>query len=329
MQEFYTPLLPKRVAFVQQRMSETVVLRSVSNSTPSSRHSQYDQKRYSSARYSLDIQRDAQRRLSVSPTPPTDYGNQPSLFVVFEKKAGLIRLADSAVGEVELFDENPNGSISPRRAKTSFEAIVMSRDSKGSWMPPSLEELPTSSGMPDGGSSQCYYEPDTQRVYLLSRGKQTHILPFPLPTPLNSTPPLSVLTWLSVPQEVCHRVCYPPDEPPFLQVVGLGEFGVEVQEVPLPLSSPSKGKSRERRILRGQLDVGGDAGYLCHSGLWHKRQQALMRSDTIMSMDSMSTFRPQKKDSEMGFYGWCRRGLNDWRVFWIGGMEQDVDPMDE
>ena len=34
------------------------------------------------------------------------YPTQLSLFVIFEKKAGLIRIADSAVGEVELYEES-------------------------------------------------------------------------------------------------------------------------------------------------------------------------------------------------------------------------------
>ena len=107
----------------------------------------------------------------------------------------------------------------------------------------------------------------------------------------------------------------------------LRELGVEVQELPLPLYA--KGKGRGRGPSRGQLDVGGDAGYLLRSGLWHKRAQAMLsRQESFMSTDSVSTVQPDRRHPEFGFYGWSRRGLNDWRVFWLGGMEKGDESMD-
>lgn len=54
------------------------------------------------------------RSMSLRP-PTTNYGTQLSIFVVFEKekKAGWIRLADSAVGEMEMFDVGADPYVLP------------------------------------------------------------------------------------------------------------------------------------------------------------------------------------------------------------------------
>lgn len=311
-QEFYAPLPPRNISFVQQRAQDTVLLRTPSNASQASVDIDSPSRRFS-LRPSLEVSRDRHRERSTSPSP--DYGNQLSLFVVFEKKAGLIRLADSAVGEVELFEESPKDISSPL-ATSPRRSFV--RETKGHWLPPSYEELPSPSS---NSSSQ-----GTHSVYLLTRGKQTHVVPYPIPTPLSSTPPLCVLTWQYPPTQICNRICFPRNEPSFLQVIGLGEYGIEVQEVPLSTFSKGKGKSRGEEIVRAHTDIGGDTGYFCRGGMWHKPpQHLLLRSDSVMSYSSSTTALVDKKKAEEGFYAWCRRDLEDWRIFWLGGVERDND----
>ena len=94
-----------------------------------------------------------------SSAPLINYGPQLSLFVVFDKKAGWIRIADSAVGEIELPDDSfvsalnqdPGGSqfLNPRdspivaasthrvRAHTASEHVYplnMPRPQNGSYL---------------------------------------------------------------------------------------------------------------------------------------------------------------------------------------------------
>ncbi|KAH8118401.1 hypothetical protein DFH11DRAFT_1567213 [Phellopilus nigrolimitatus] len=307
--EFYTPLQPRSLSFVHQRAQETVVR---SPSSSSQRSIDESPSRRFSFRPSLDVTRE--RATSLTPERATsltpDYGAQLSLFVVFDKKAGLIRLADSCVGEVELYDDSPRDLYSPvgNSPRRSFV-----REHKGYWLPPTFEQLPVVS------LNQVKNKP----VYFLTRGKQTHVIPHPIPTPLFSCPPLSVLTWHNPPNQVCHRVCSPPDEPDFLQVIGFGDFGVEVQELPLSVFSKGKGKARGEEPVRAQMDVGGDIGFLCRGGQWDKSHRYLSRADSFMSYSTASTVQPDKKAAESGFYAWCRKDLEDWRIFWVGGMQKD------
>lgn len=323
-QEFYTPLAPRSVTFVRQRVPDNLVARSVSH-TPllSTRHQDVDARRQS-MHLSNGVTRD-RRPIPVS-SPAFDHTHQMNMFVIFEKKAGLIRLADSAVGEVELFDDyatsySPSGTL-PRLSRTSLDNFSFVKEAKVPWLPPVQGEFPVlSSTRP------------SQSVYFVTRGTQTHILPDPLPVPISSCPPLHVLTWLSQPLHVCQRVCSPPDSMPFLQVIGLGEFGVEVQELPLTFMSKGKGKARSEEPIRSQADVGGDAGFLLHGGTWHKPKGQLSPTESVMSFHgSNGTSKGQTVDgrtAEQGIYAWCRKGMQDWRVFWLGGMDNSCgDTMD-
>lgn len=252
----------------------------------------------------------------------TDFSGQLSLFVVFEKKAGLIRLIDAAVGEVELFEEGSTSpvAVSPRRPKSSLEAFGFARDPKGQWIPPVHASLPVP--LPGG-------QVRSQEVYFVTRGRQTHILQCPLLIPISNHPPLKVLTWLSPPGSIAQRVCTGIDGRDFLQIVGFGEFGVEVQEVSLSFLAgrgPDKGKGRVvvEDVLRAQADVGGDAGFMCSGGQWHKPLRLLGRSDSVTSYSTMSTLGISDQGySDAGFYGWCRKDTQDWRVFWLGGFNAD------
>lgn len=282
------------------------------------------------------------------------YGPQPSLFVVFEKKAGLIRISDSAVGEVELYDDGsnalsrltPSASLSSlaRRSRASFDGghghgpFGFGKEQKGAWLPPVHIELP---------GSPIYHHASTLSsttpVYCLTRGKQTHILPSPLPPNIASVPPLTVLAWNSTPSYVSPRIveCLSPDggTQPQLQLVAFGEDGVEVQELTLSFlitaRQGGKGKGKAEEVMRADVDVGGDAGFLCAGGHWHRPPSQLTRTFSTASGVSATSFDSLDSDAvadkisqEQGIYGWVRKGYDDYRVFWVGGTGGNPSPED-
>lgn len=244
------------------------------------------------------------------------YPHQLNLFVIFERKAGLIRIADSAVGEVELCDDSQllaASNSNARRSRASWDGRGFTRESKALWVPPVKVDLPGPSAL-------------SQSMYILTRGKQSHILPYPLPPAIPLIPPYRVLTWSFAPTHISYRVCSSSrDAPPYLQVVAFGEDGVDVHEFPVSSISERKGKSRAEEIIHVQVDVGGPTGLLGSGGLWHQPYYKLSRTDSLTSWDSPSERLPP----EEGIYGWVQKGVEDWRLFWVGGSERDDDNDDD
>lgn len=334
-QEFYTPITARSVTFVHQAVGDPVS-RSPSDASPRV----------------LKRNTHHAKGLSIGHALP-QYPHQLSLFVVFEKKAGLIRIADSAVGEVELFDENKESSTFPllsaaassgslnRRSRASWDGKGgFLREHKATWVPPIKIVLP-------GPLNRPHF---SQSMYLLTRGKYSHILPYPLPANLSAFPPHRTLTWSFPPSAVSVRVCTPPSSesvPAFIQIIGFGEDGLEVHEIPFTSISErkgSKGKSKASsssntsdELIMAMTDAGGETGFLSTGGHWHRAHCSdLSRGDSAMSCDSSATVENVPTDSsrqmraEEGAYGWVRRGVEDWRVFWVGGTsgmaeEDDID----
>lgn len=286
-------------------------------------------------------------RNASSAIPSVRYPNQLSLFLLFEKKAGIIRLCDASVGEVELSDDGPplsfsaGASLSPsaslssansRRNRSSWDGFGFIRE-KPAWILPTQVELSSA--------------PSTS-VYVLTRSKRTHIVPSPLPVDLHNTPSYRILTWASAPKHVEARVCRPyahdqEDRPPFLQLVAFGEDGIEVQEVNLNQLTVKKGKGKgvanASPTVHAVSDVlGGETGFMCVGGLWHRPihpdHPDLCRSDSVMSYMSALSYDSNDTDelgakfmSERGIYGWVRKGHSDWRVFWVGGTgREEAEP---
>ncbi|KAJ7784135.1 hypothetical protein B0H16DRAFT_1491435 [Mycena metata] len=348
--EFYTPLQPKRICFFQQSVQD--VARS-----PTDVHSRH---RRSGSHGNTASSRSASFSSSSTLLPnsnsnnytntTTNYGTQLSIFVVFEKKAGWIRLADSAVGEMELFDDmtmlappgqphlrtqsasSSPGSLRRRHVSGPGEAHASNNGggphSRWLWLPPVRCELPASNISP------------SRNVYVLTRGPVTHVVPCPLPsTPL---PPLAVFAWRVAPTHVTPRV---GNE--VLQLTALGEGSVEVVEVPLAAlgasASSEKGKGKGKAHaedglpVRVEEDAGGETGFLCPGGHWDDPHQNGF-ANTPLLQRSLSDASGRSWDStdteeavarlrrEQGIYGWCRKGLADWRVFWLGGsFEQEEE----
>jgi len=193
-------------------------------------------------------------------------------------------------------------------------------------------------------------------IYIVTRGKQSFALPCPLPADLHLTAPLLALSWRSHPTFVAPRVIdidygggagsvdssdSPATATPtsttstatatrrrVLQFTAFGEDGLEIQETPL---SSLFGNGKERS-LRGEdpvvseVDI-GETGFLSGGGHWHRPYDApldLSRSYSMrsgVSFDSLATEEiVARLESDQGTYAWQRKGLEDWRVFWIGGV---------
>ncbi|KAJ7461981.1 hypothetical protein FB451DRAFT_1140016 [Mycena latifolia] len=332
--EFYTPLQPKSICFFQQTVHD--IARSPTD--VGSRH-----KRSGSS--TTTLRSTGARSSSIAVPKTTNYGTQLSIFVIFEKKAGWIRLADSAVGEIELFDDAGLAPGGHTRTSSASPSSVRRRHVSGThgsahayghghtggarWLPPARCELPTGS------------------AYLLTRGATTHIVPCPLPSHTSSLPPLAVLSWRAPPAHVAPRV-----GTAVLQLTALGAGSVEVQELPLAGlgagATPGKGKGKARAedtglaTMRAEEDAGGETGFLCAGGHWDHQHNGysggpgLQRAYSTASDMSGSSFESmgsqevaEKLRREQGIYGWCRKGLADWRVFWLGGSFADEEEEEE
>ncbi|KAJ3576248.1 hypothetical protein NP233_g562 [Leucocoprinus birnbaumii] len=352
--EFYTPMQPRNISFFHQIVQEvTRSMSDVTGGSSSGKHKRAD---------STSTVRD-----NFSRSPPAgssaaliNYGPQLSLFVVFDKKAGWIRIADSAVGEMELPDDsyistlnqnssgsqflNPRDSLSATvaasthrvRARLSFEHA-----SPPKWILPVRCELP----VPNTGASGAVATEITRKVIFLTRGRKTHILPSPLPTNYAAYPSLAIITWKSPPRQVLPRVCDPDnsddtqDLPPFLQLVAFGEDGIEVQEMSLNFISRGKGKGKAtfEEVIRAEDDVIGDCGFLASGGHWDQvsrlmdstrmtRTSSTSSNTSSASYDSVGTsVIVSRLRREEGLYGWWKKGAGDFRIFWVGGSP-DHDP---
>ncbi|KAI0082509.1 hypothetical protein K474DRAFT_1655296 [Panus rudis PR-1116 ss-1] len=312
--EFYTPLTARSVAFVQQAVQDPMS-RSTSDVSPRLGSHQHHHRHT--------------KQLSMTVAGPSrfsqQYPPQLTLFVIFEKKAGMIRIADSAVGEVELSADETSqlnllaplgGSTGSRRSRSSWDGKGFLKESKASW------GLPVKFLVPGYGKEKA--------LYVLTRGKQSHLYPHPLPANLSVTPSFRTFVWSSVPSFVCPRVVDPAEGSPYLQVIAFGDEGVEVIELLLSSLTENKGKGKAvEDTVRAQSDLGGsDTGFLCAGGHWDKSRNSpeLVRSDSTKSIESdYEVCVPIRTDlvrGEEGVYGWVRKGQEDWRVFWVGGGAQ-------
>lgn len=338
--EFYAPSPPRAMRFVYQSLTDPIS-RSVSDVGGASNRAKPTPSKLTN-----------HYRSTSSAAPSIRYSNQLSLFLLFEKKAGIIRLSDASVGEVELNEDGPplafsagasltpNTSISSsnsRRNRSSWDGFGFIKE-KPAWILPVQIEL---SSVP------------STSVYLLTRSKRTHILPSPLPADLFNTPSFRILTWASPPKHIEARVCRPyahdhqqEDHPPFLQLIAFGEDGIEVQEINLNQLTVKRGKGKGVAVgnapVHAVSDVlGGETAPLCIGGHWHRPihpdQTDLYRTDSVMSYMSALSYDSTDTEElgakfmlERGIYGWVRKGHSDWRVFWVGGTgreEAEEDPL--
>lgn len=278
------------------------------------------------------------RRVS-SPGDQT-YGPQLSLFVVFEKKAGLIRIADSAVDEIDMYDDGmlPPGlpiaekSPSLRRSFQALDPFGFGADRKGgAWLPLCNLEVPTGAFTEDG-------MPLARPIVLISRGRQTHIHPSPIPVPLAWSSPLRSIWWNHTPNQVTGRVCYGSDGRPFLQVLAYGD-GVEVAELDFSFLAPRAGPSGKGKgkaapvepLVRAYTPAFDHSRFACRGGEWHLLNVAHGRPElrrSMLSVDGLNTREwVARAKMEEGFYGWYMKDVDDYRVFWMGNIRKEEDRM--
>ncbi|VDB97104.1 unnamed protein product [Peniophora sp. CBMAI 1063] len=330
LKDFYTPVSPRNIKFVQQLPSADPMSRSPSDVSMAS-YSKHKREGSSATLISSHGHGHSRRHMSTS-VRPVQYGQQLSLFVVFEKKAGLIRLVDSAVAEVELYDDTgsithsssehgggsfnslgPSSSRHSRKGRGSGDGFAFVKDGKGHWILPAETELPIAPGVKQG-------------VCCLTRGVRTHVLPNPLPANIALTPPWRTFVWRIPPTSIEARVIYPSEagEMPYLQLIAASQDGLEVQELSAFALLDGKGKGRPEEPVRSQTEFGGDTGLLLPGGHWDRPYDApLARSystSSTMTYDSMDTEDLHAKlQKTQGHYGWQRRAADDWRIFWVGG----------
>jgi len=306
---------------------------------------------------------------------------QLSLFVVFEKKVGLIRIVNSAVGEVAFFEEPtpftsrdsltcapsfspspsslaPGGlvSLSGRRSRTSLDGFGLAKDSnRGAWTLPAKLDFSAPISTPSTASVATPVdawdaETQPQSLYFVTRGKQSFALRCPLPASMHATVPLVTFHWRSPPTYVVPRVidvdygggsecsgatttATAARRGRVLQLTAFSEDGLEIQET---LLSSLFGKERSRNVAEEAVVssevVLGETGFLSRGGHWHRPYDApldLNRSYSVRSGVSVDTMATEEVVSRLelgqGTYGWQRKGLEDWRVFWIGGAGETDD----
>jgi hypothetical protein len=280
------------------------------------------------------------QRSTSTAVPSIKYSNQLSIFVIFDKKAGIIRISDAAVSEVELHEEGGlssqqsntgfpaldtflSASNTPRRPKSPWEGFGFVKD-KASWVLPEKIDLAPSVA--------------TSSLYLFTRGRSTHVLPCPLPNNVSDAPSLYALRWSCTPKHVKARVCRPAlGRTPlsFIQLIAFGEEGIEVQEIPLRLLIERKGKSLAEPVVQGVEDLGGETAPLCVGGHWHRlslHSEYSRYSSTVITDAEQNSPGDCDTDDlvdelrrERGIYGWVQKDLSDWRVFWVGGTGEVND----
>jgi hypothetical protein len=299
-QDFYVPSLPLNVTFVFQSLV------GLQSKPPEIRKPSILHKRSESL--------NSNNRKSFAQPIETMVAFDPrlNLFVVFGKKAGWIRLVDSVVGEIEFFDDSISRislQLEDMKLLRRPRSFAFEKYNKGYWAAPQSVEIPS----PHNGPSRTFY--------ILTRGKESHIVPSPLPAVTPAIPPLCIIHWEFIPSSVFPRFCTCEGRP-VLQLVAFSEDGLEVRELPVSSISKGKGNVSGKDISHADADVGGSCGLLCEGGHWHLLDTGnLLRSGSITSQFSLdSQDSAARLRREQGVYGWCRKGLQDWRVFWVGGV---------
>ena len=275
----------------------------------------------------------------VSSPGDSTYGSQLSLFVVFDKKAGLIRIGDSAVDEIEMYDDGTQPPVLPisekspslRRSLQAFDAFGFGHNHKGAWLPLCSLAVPTGAFAKDG-------TPLTRPIVLVSRGRQTHIHPSPLPVPLAWSAPLRSIWWNQPPSHVTARVCSGVDRPPFLQVIAYGD-GVEVVELDFSFlvsrtGLGGKGKGRAAPVeptVKAYAPAFDHSRFACRGGEWHLLDTTHGRPEVRRSMQSVDGLNTRelvdRVKMDEGFYGWYMKDMEDYRVFWMGNIRKEQDGM--
>lgn len=252
--------------------------------------------------------------------------------------------------------ENRKGSFR-RSLVNSFDGQYFRKGP--AWLP--LIELAVprmSAPLPDPvqSSSRAHKHKTPETICFITRGRTTQVFPVPLPIqfdgPHTITPPLSSFTWQYQPSIIKARLQLPAGQQsavvdpsvPVLQLIGFGEHGLEIQEASLAflkaaLLAEGKGKYKatpadDLPVVRAFADVGGAAGFLCLGGEWNKpaRSSPLRTSSSLASFssspngssDNVNGTMGRAEESVEGMFGWAQKGVEDYRVFYLGDGENHM-----
>ncbi|KAG8829539.1 hypothetical protein FRC17_006423 [Serendipita sp. 399] len=336
--EFYTPLPAKSANFVQQTNQDVIRATQV--------HAEGEKLRKERPRSGYDSAiLSSPRARRISTPGDSSYGSQLSLFVIFEKKAGLIRIIDSSVSELELWDDGgrPPSPIQTISSPTSIHSLhsasairrsiqdnlPFGRD-KSPWLPLVTMEIPYPANFnpPPPAASKT--------VLIISRGTQSHILESPLRMPMANHSPLRVVRWQGIPFSVTARLSITEGKETRLQLVAFSDRGIEVAETathflfkPPDAGQPEgkgKGKSKSAAIpsdplIRGQHLSLETTRYLGRGGLWHTLEmtsgQPELKSPVSSVFETPAPFSSRLEKGQ-GIYACVQRGLEDYRVVWLG-----------
>ncbi|PVG00490.1 hypothetical protein CPB86DRAFT_773734 [Serendipita vermifera] len=335
--EFYTPLPAKSINFMHQASHAEA-----RNGTIYPEGERLKKERPNSRQGADFSVQTSPRARRISTPGDQSYGSLLSMFIIFEKKAGLIRISDSSVSEIELWDDGGaplspthtsslpthlSGShLSGSSIRRSIQALT--RDIRGHWIPLTKMNIPHPP-LTNNTSTQL---PTFKSLVFMSRGKQTHVLPSPLPMPLTSNPPLRIIRWQTAPRQVAARLSIGNGRDDKLQILAFGEMGVEVVEMgtdflfrpPEITASPSKGKEKAKavsipseNITRAFWDSSDETGFLAQGGFWDQ-----LDTTSGMPEPRQQPHNPDEVGTHIergqGIYAWSRKGLEDYKVLWFG-----------
>jgi len=226
--------------------------------------------------------------------------SEPYLFIIFDKQAGWLRLADSTVGVMTLAAV---GGLPPPI-----------EDPKSKWALPVRFELPIPGQMNE-----------KQFVYILTRGFRTHIVSYPSPP----SPPLAAVFWNFTPTFVSPRLVRPkdnlPNALPLLQLVAFSSSGIEIQEMGLSFLDNNRASVFPTDIKRTKV-FEGEVEFLAVGRHWETpEEKPSLQSSSGPSGEPVSDTDndTSSQGGSMGIYGWCYHSPSNGRVFWIGGNAWD------
>ncbi|KAG8802115.1 hypothetical protein FRB91_010667 [Serendipita sp. 411] len=337
--EFYTPIPAKSANFIQQTNQDTI------RATPVHPEGERLRKERPVSRTYDGSVTSSPRARRISTPGDSSYGSQLSLFVIFEKKAGLIRIVDSSVSELELWDDGgrPPSPIHTLSSPTSIHSLhsasVIRRSiqdnltfgkDKSPWYPLVTMEIP----YPNDSNPPSFNASKT--ILIISRGTQSHILDSPLRMPMGNYPPLRVVRWHTMPFNITARLSMVEGKEPRLQLVAFSDRGIEVAETTVDFlfrppdlgQTDGKGKGKNKSIsvlseplVRAQHLSLETTKYLVRGGLWHTLDMTSGQPELkspVSSVGEAPSLTISRLEKGQGIYACVQRGLEDYRVLWLG-----------
>ncbi|KAF8341525.1 uncharacterized protein EI90DRAFT_3034226 [Cantharellus anzutake] len=353
--ELYTPFTVAHMRFVYQSTNDGLLMSRHTVGPGAYRHNRNPSLTELTEARSISLRASCTSKTEEVFKTSSVFASQLCLFVSFGERAAIIGLSDSAVEEVSLRDDIPPPVSRPYSCDQSQDPATV-----GPWLPIAYLKFPSppTSITKNDPEAIGIFTGSLEAVYILTKGRRTHILRSPLPNPASSAKALIELTWKEQPSEVKPRTCIhtelfinaAPDsrnttQQLQLQLMAFNGTGIEVIEVPISaiqaaaqgeiagqMSLRGKGKGRALpappgvEYVRAKMDLGGEATFLATGGQWDGFK-GLGRLERAASTTS-SVFGEDVRDRS-GVYACYEKGPNDYRVFFIGDYAQGDELVEE